>query len=551
MRDPGQEQAAISGRGWGFVLLFTAIGGALRLADLGGAPLWLDENATFLSIRHLWDAGSEAPIFVQASNPLYYLLLWCWTQLAGESAFALRSLSAVAGTACIPLAAGLARRLAGPTAARIAAVLVALHPLHVHYSREARAYALWTLALLAATAALWGACVRGGRWRWSLAAVAWLAAFGSHVFTAFALLPSAACALWAADPRRARRHWRVWAALLAATMGLYGASVLWPVLAAGPGTWLRADSWQPLGSLFASIWALLPAGAYPGHLAALAPSGHGAAAAQALTLVAATLPLAVVPLALASLPRHRVAERAERDWRPLAALAIGPLALEWFTSWVQPVFLAGRYDLVSWGATTLWIALGVASLGVRFAPPARRRVQWGATLLLALCAAVPVARLLHSDGKAGWDQARAQRLAELAGAGDLVITFSNDDDAMAHALSRAGFAAELRPFPGWLGRQIAFTHSERDLSPERATARARDAAALLRETRQALASGGQVFWLGDALRLDGRGARAVLPATLESELRAAGFERQPVDEPLAIDRLVPRGPPPRSAPRAR
>ena len=162
MQDPGQEQAANSSQRWGPILLMTAMGGALRLAELGRAPLWLDENATFLSIHHLWDAGPEAPVFVQASNPLYYLILWCWTQVAGESAFALRSLSAFAGTACIPLGAALAQRLGGTAAARVAAVLIALHPLHVYYSREARAYALWTLALIAATAAL---CADQHPWR--------------------------------------------------------------------------------------------------------------------------------------------------------------------------------------------------------------------------------------------------------------------------------------------------------------------------------------------------------------------------------------------------
>ena len=38
----------------------------------------------------------------------YYALLWVWTQAWGTGAVALRSLSALAGTACIPLGAALA-----------------------------------------------------------------------------------------------------------------------------------------------------------------------------------------------------------------------------------------------------------------------------------------------------------------------------------------------------------------------------------------------------------------------------------------------------------
>lgn len=519
---------------WRFLLLVTVLGGLLRAIDLGRAPLWLDENATFLSTLQLWNRLPDAPVFVQASNPLYYTLLWAWTQVAGDSAAALRSLSALAGTACIPLGAALTQRLGGLAASRIAAVLIALHPLQLHYSREARAYALWTLALLAATAALWGACVRGGRWRWALAAVAWLGAFGSHVFTAFALPASAAAVLWAREPRLALRRWFGFAACVAAGMAGYTAVFLRPVLEAGAGRWLRAEDWRPLHSIGESLWALLPAGAYPGHLGPLALGTGASTAAQVLLIAAAVLPLIVLPFALTALRRP---SRPEQDWRPLAALAVVPLALEWMVSWIQPVFFAARYDLVSWGAITLWIALGVAALGAGSQPPRRARVRTGVTVLLALCAAVPVSRLLLDDHNDRWDERRALRLSEITRGGDLVITFSNDDDAMAHALHRAGFRGEIRPFPIWLSRQIAFVDSPRDLSAQRTAALARDAAVVVQRSHQTLAAGGRVFWLADGLRRNGLGARARLPAALEVELRATGLRRTPIDEPLAIDRL--------------
>jgi hypothetical protein len=253
---------------------------------------------------------------------------------------------------------------------------------------------------------------------------------------------------------------------------------------------------------------------------------------DSVALACTAIPLAVVPLALVQLGGSA---RGRVDWRPLALLALVPLALEWGVSWARPVFLAGRYDLVAWPALTLWIALGVAALA-RDAGPSRAIAAVG---VLALCAAVPLGRELLYDGGERFDARRAQRLAELAAPGDLAIAFSNDDDALAHGLHRAGFAGELRPFPKWLARQIAFLDTRRDLSAERAPDLARDAAALTRRIRATWAAGGSVFWLGDALRLDGRGARAVLPERLEAGLRAAGIVRHALDPELAIDRLEP------------
>jgi len=524
---------------WPAIVAATLVGGGLRSCGLGDAPPWLDESATFVSLRHLGDRGADAPVFVQASNPLYYGLLWLWTQAFGTGAVALRSLSALAGTACIPLGAALAQRLGGATAARSAALLIALHPLHIHYSREARSYALWTLLGLAAIGALWRAHRRADRASWGLAALAWLASFGAHVFTLFALPATLAGARWSADARSALRGWLGFAAAVGLVAALYGLSVLLPALQAGAGAWLEPAGGPGLGALAQSLWALLPAGAYPGHLDGLSLEAAGTRRwlPDAVALAAAALPLAIVPIALVALRRS---PGGASDWRPLAALALVPLALQWGVSWLRPTFLAGRYDLVAWPALTLWIALGIGALGR--ARPARAVV---ASLLLALCASVPIGRVLRYDGGDRWDARRAEQLAAIARPGDLAIVFSNDDDALAHGLHHADFAGALRPFPSWLARQIAFLDSPRDLSAERARDLARDAAALVDHVRATWAAGSAVYWLRDALHRDGRGARAILPERLEQHLASAGIERRELDPALGIDRLEPVGPPAR------
>ena len=124
----------------------------LRFVDIGEQSLWVDEAYTARmldgSIGHLLSgvAGHES------TPPLYYVLLWTWARMFGETESALRSLSAVAGVACVPVMYMVARTLFDRRAATVAAALTATSTVFVWYSQEARAYSLWlfltALALL-------------------------------------------------------------------------------------------------------------------------------------------------------------------------------------------------------------------------------------------------------------------------------------------------------------------------------------------------------------------------------------------------------------------
>jgi uncharacterized membrane protein len=82
--------------------------------------------------------------------PLYYALLQIWVALVGKSDVAIRLLSALIGTATIPVLYALARRLFDETRVAIfAAGVIALAPFHIYYSQEARMYGLVTLLGLA------------------------------------------------------------------------------------------------------------------------------------------------------------------------------------------------------------------------------------------------------------------------------------------------------------------------------------------------------------------------------------------------------------------
>ena len=123
----------------------TLAGALLRFLTLDVQSYWLDEVATVSILRHGFGDMISAVSSGESTPPVYYIVAWLWSKLFGTGEVGLRSLSAVFGTATIPLAFVLGRELAGRTAGLVAAALVAFNPLLVWYSQEARSYALMVL----------------------------------------------------------------------------------------------------------------------------------------------------------------------------------------------------------------------------------------------------------------------------------------------------------------------------------------------------------------------------------------------------------------------
>ena len=140
----------------------------------------------------------------EGTPPLYFIAVWGWTKLFGDTDTAFRSLSAIVGTATVPLAYAAAWELArSRRVARVAAVLVAVNPLFVWFSQEARAYSLFafvgTLSLLFCVRAR----TRGRTHDLVLWGVASAAALSTHYFAIFLVLPEAVWLLLSH-----RRRWR-------------------------------------------------------------------------------------------------------------------------------------------------------------------------------------------------------------------------------------------------------------------------------------------------------------------------------------------------------
>ena len=81
----------------------------------------------------------------ESTPHLYYVLAWLWAKVFGSGEVGLRSLSALLGTAAIPVAHRAAAELISERVGLVTAAIVATNPFLVWYSQEARAYALLIL----------------------------------------------------------------------------------------------------------------------------------------------------------------------------------------------------------------------------------------------------------------------------------------------------------------------------------------------------------------------------------------------------------------------
>ncbi|MGE5283332.1 MAG: glycosyltransferase family 39 protein [Chloroflexota bacterium] len=190
---------------WALVAL-TALAAAIRFSTLGLQSYRHDEAVTAGRVLHAGLAGTMHEVWAgESTPPLYYLLAWLWSHAFGVREVGLRSLSALFGTATVPVAylAYLAgRELIGRRVGLTIAAIVAVSPVLVWYSQDARSYAL--LVLLASAAFLFFLRARRSGAARDLAG--WSAfsalALATHYFAFFPLAIEAAWLLLAARPLR-------------------------------------------------------------------------------------------------------------------------------------------------------------------------------------------------------------------------------------------------------------------------------------------------------------------------------------------------------------
>jgi uncharacterized membrane protein len=180
----------------------TIVGALLRFVTLGTQSYWYDEAITVDLVRRSLHGLLATIPSSESTPPLYYVLAWGWAKLFGTGEAALRSLSALLGTATVPAAYAAARGFVSARSSLITAAFVAVSPLLVWYSQEARAYALLVLLGTLSLAFFRRALDRGATWLtwWVIASVL---AVATHYFAVFLVAAEAGWLLLRSAERRA------------------------------------------------------------------------------------------------------------------------------------------------------------------------------------------------------------------------------------------------------------------------------------------------------------------------------------------------------------
>jgi 4-amino-4-deoxy-L-arabinose transferase-like glycosyltransferase len=169
-----------------FFLVFLAF--SLYTFRLDYQSLWYDEGfSVYLARMSLSEITTRTAHDIHP--PFYYYLLHFWILVFGSSEFSLRFLSAVFGALMVPLLWATGRRMLGEGSGLLSAALVAISPLFLWYSQEARMYTLVTFLCLLSTYLLLR--VMGGSGRrallWTAYVVTNVVAVYTHFYAFFVL----------------------------------------------------------------------------------------------------------------------------------------------------------------------------------------------------------------------------------------------------------------------------------------------------------------------------------------------------------------------------
>ena len=314
--------------------------GYLRLHDLGADSFWRDEAASWMQAH-----GSIADIVrvTAADNypPLHNFLLAIAMGIGGDSEWVLRLPSAILGVLSIAAIYWVGVLVSGRVAGLLAALLLALSPFAIHYSQEARPYALLLFAALifAGSAISFERRPSAG---WSAAAfLSGVALLYTHPYGAFTWVAIAGTEFFALVSRRADgTRPLLWLSVQIAVAIAY---VPWALILAG-----RANAIAENG-----FW--IP---YPGFDFVLDSLEHVTSGAAPLTLL---LPAAAVAFVAPRASPSCLAVRAPSTaaWLLLAWLLV-PIALGVAVSMVRTPIFYDRYIIASLPPFLLIAAIGLS-----------------------------------------------------------------------------------------------------------------------------------------------------------------------------------------------
>jgi mannosyltransferase len=327
----------------------------LRLSTLDLQSFWYDEAFTPVHVLHTGLLATlRGVVHTENTPPLWYLIAWADVRLFGDGEVALRLPSALAGIATVPVAWAIAERLSGRRAALVAAALIAVGPLFVWYSQEARAYALFALTAGLAMLCFVRALERPSGRRLAAFAVCGALALLSHYFAVFLLAPMATVLLvqaWHGTQPAGARRATVLAVAAVAAVGL----ALVPLISAQGGHGAQWIERWPLGERLEAIPQYYLTGASG------APLGHRIELLLALPLAAG---LGVWLWRVLSVPPAKLSAGAQREKRGMALcvlLAAAGVLIPLVLALAGADYLAPRNLIGAMLPVTIALAIALAS----------------------------------------------------------------------------------------------------------------------------------------------------------------------------------------------
>lgn len=145
-----------------FLLLILAL--ILRVTALNQS-LWLDEaiNVVAATQYSFFEMVTKYPIG-DFHPPGYFALLWIWVKLGGIGEIWVRLPSVIFGVLTVGLVYLLGKTFFGIRIALFGAFFMALAPLHVYYSQEARMYSLAAFSATLSFFFFWGLISKVNKW---------------------------------------------------------------------------------------------------------------------------------------------------------------------------------------------------------------------------------------------------------------------------------------------------------------------------------------------------------------------------------------------------
>ncbi len=189
---------------WVFLILgIILLSFGLRLYHLDTFSFWTDEGLTPLRSGYSIPEILSNTITIQAGSgqdthpPLYYLIIHFSRKLWGETDFAYRFPSVLAGILLVPLVYQFGRRLKNRWLGLLAAGITAVNPLQIWYAQEARMYTLLVLLAALTSYVLWQALTTRRNLRHSLILYLILASLTIYTHYTAVFLIAAQSVFWA------------------------------------------------------------------------------------------------------------------------------------------------------------------------------------------------------------------------------------------------------------------------------------------------------------------------------------------------------------------